>query len=364
MTDQPFQFQIDHIDPLGQGIDKNHGEITFIAKTLPGETGTAHICKTKKGVQFAKLIALESSSEKRTPPECPHFQDCPGCDYLHTDYETELGFKKSALVKTFQKIAFDMAKLEIISAPRRTGYRNRMQLHYRENKLGLVDGLIDRIVEIPDCIIAGDALRAALKRLYEDKNRQEKHSGSGHCELYFHHGELKIEWNRPYAHGGFSQVNDEMNAVLRRAVRESLKATVVSSILDLFAGGGNLSDDLVKAHAATRVMVDVPPAKRHPDLIHLDLYPLSALKIFERKSPLKRFDLILLDPPRKGFPALNTWVERYRPKTLIYVSCHPGTLARDLGRLKPVHEISNLVLIDLFPSTRHFETLAHIRFRD
>ncbi|MFQ5597059.1 MAG: class I SAM-dependent RNA methyltransferase [Nitrospiria bacterium] len=364
LKNEGIRFRIDHVDPLGQGVDKKGGDITFIAKTLPGETGTAQVCKSKKGVRFAKLLAIENSSEKRIAPECPHYEDCPGCDYLHTDYESEIAFKTKALKKSLQKIPFDWDRFEVLAAPERLGYRNRIQLHYREGKIGLVDGLEDRIVEIPECRIVHTALRPALKKLYTDQNGQKKYRSKGHCEIYFHQDKLKVSWNKAYAQGGFSQVNAAMNAVLRSAVAEVVKETAPSSLLDLFSGNGNLSDGLVNVQGSTRIRVDAAPARPTPDFVRLDLLKPFALKVFERKVDQKRFDVLLVDPPRRGFPALKDWVLRYRPKVLVYVSCHPGTLARDLERLQTPHEISRLMLIDLFPGTRHFETLTYLCFRN
>ncbi len=359
-----FTFRIDHCDPLGQGVDKSGKGVTFIAKTLPGETGRARIFKSKKGVHFAKLIAVTTPSAQRRPAECPHFEDCPGCDYLHTDYKTELGFKTAALRKYFQKIPFDWDRLEVLGAPERWGYRNRIQLHYRDGKIGLVDGLLDRIVEIPACKVIQAALRPSLEALYTDRSWARASPSQGHCELSVRSDKVGIAWNRSYAQGGFSQVNDEMNAVLRQAVTDCLEEAAPATILDLFSGDGNLSEQLVEDHTATRVRVDAAPVKPHPDFIRLDLFKPFALKAFEKKVRQDRFDVLLLDPPRSGFSVLNDWVLRYKPKSLIYVSCHPGTLARDLAGLEPSYTLTKLMLIDLFPSTRHFETLAAIRFPD
>mgnify|MGYP001341796390 CR=1 FL=1 len=91
---QKHQYHIEHMDALGQGVCKQNGAITFIAKTLPGESGMARIHKRSKGVQFATGESIAEQSEQRIKPECVHFQQCPGCHYLHTDYPTELGFKQ------------------------------------------------------------------------------------------------------------------------------------------------------------------------------------------------------------------------------------------------------------------------------
>ncbi len=356
-----FHFRIDHVDPLGQGVHKEDGKITFIPKTLPGETGKARILKSRKGVRFAKMQTLARSSQHRVQPECPHFEQCPGCDYLHTDYEIELLFKQNALKKYFQKIIFDWEKLQVLPAPHRTGYRNRIQLHYRKNQIGLIDSQTGGLVEIPECAVIQDHLRPALNRLYADRFWPKGHPPEGHCELYAQQGRVQITWNQAYAKGGFTQVNDTMNAQLRRAVSDVTPAMKSSTLLDLFSGNGNLSDMIHKTRTIKRVMVDNSPQDKRPDFIRLDLFSPSALRTFEKQSPLNFFDLILLDPPRKGFPFLNDWVTRYRPEHLIYVSCHPGTLARDMESLQQPYEISDLMLIDLFPGTRHFETLASIR---
>ena len=83
-------FEIEHIDPLGQGVSKQGGTATFVPATLPGETGTALVHRRAKGVQFARLQRLDRVAANRVTPECPHFERCPGCQFLHTDYASEL----------------------------------------------------------------------------------------------------------------------------------------------------------------------------------------------------------------------------------------------------------------------------------
>ena len=94
MEQRPFE--IEHIDPLGQGVSKK-SKITFIEKTLPGEIGQATIYKEAKGVSFGFIKNaddIELESKDRVAPECPHYWECPGCQYLHTTYENEILFKK------------------------------------------------------------------------------------------------------------------------------------------------------------------------------------------------------------------------------------------------------------------------------
>ena len=99
------------MDPLGQGVSKQAESITFIEKTLPGESGSARLRKLKKNVRFAQLESLEVTADNRTDADCEHFAQCPGCHYLHTDYLSELKYKQAALQRALGKIKFEALPL-------------------------------------------------------------------------------------------------------------------------------------------------------------------------------------------------------------------------------------------------------------
>jgi 23S rRNA (uracil1939-C5)-methyltransferase len=354
-------FVIESMDPLGQGVFKENGNIGFIAKTLPGETGTARLIKAKKGVKFARLESVDAPSPARITAECAHFNECPGCHYLHTSYDNELLFKEQSLAHLLQKLTASSDVLEVIPASQRLAYRNRIQLHYRDNKIGLIDGLTDTIVEIPHCKILREELKPELDKLY-NKEWTKTHKKEGHCELYLKDDTFSLQWNTDYSHGGFTQVFDAMNERLCAEVNHFLQTHSPATLLDLFAGDGNLSNAYADKHPVRRIMIDTSP-NAHPDFISMDLFAEGALKRFQPKCREKTFDTLLLDPPRKGFPEINAWVKQYRPKNLIYVSCNPATLARDLLSLKSSYSINKVLLMDLFPGTYHFETVVFLTFK-
>ncbi|MEH6592283.1 MAG: hypothetical protein V7746_18610 [Halioglobus sp.] len=356
-----IDFQIGNIDSLGQGVSKKNDEVHFIAKTLPGETGTARVLKQKKKVSIARLDVLDITSEQRIEPSCVHFQQCPGCHFLHTDYATELALKKSALQNCFRKIELPQSGIDTIPAPQRQHYRNRLQLHYRHKYLGMVDGLTDQVVEIPECQILMPQLQAQLKALYDDKSWVKKHSGNGHCEIYWQDDKVNISWDKPYADGGFTQVNQAVNAMLIDQVKQQALAVPFEHVLDVFSGTGNLSSPIIAEKPVPRRMVDLSDVS-HADFMAMNLYDEDALPRFLQRQSLKKFDLMLVDPPRKGFPALNDWVNKLKPKRLIYVSCNPASLAADLQSLTGKSTLSSLSLLDMFPSTYHFETVATLDF--
>ena len=348
---------------MGQGVDKSDGKITFIAKTLPGETGTARVLKAKKGVQFAKLDAIEKTSDSRVESSCAHFSECPGCQYLHTDYQSELSFKKEALLRALQKTPFDHKLLKVAPSPQRDAYRNRIQLHYRDDKIGLIDGLTDSLVEIPGCQIIRQELQPAFSSLYEDNTWQQSHTGRGHCELYLKDGEVNLTWDKPYSHGGFTQVNESMNDALKQDVEKLLTDSKPKSVLDLFCGDGNLSNRVTEQLECKRIMIDSAGSFRHGDFVQLDLLKDNALAKFRREHQRNSFDALVLDPPRAGFKNLPDWTAAFEPKTIVYVSCAPATLARDLANISEQYAINSVTLLDMFPGTHHFETVVALSRR-
>ena len=360
-----IEFEIEHMDPLGQGVSKKGGNITFVSGTLPGETGTADVYKRARGVQFARLQTLDRSAGNRVEPECPHFDKCPGCQYLHTDYASELEFKKSTLVRYLAPLGVLEDEIEVLGAPRRLAYRNRVQLHYRHKYIGMLDTVSNEVVEIPQCKIMRQELQSAFDQLYRGEWAQE-HSGHGHCELYFKAGEVSTCWDENYAHGGFSQVYEEMNLTLQKRVQQQLEELQVTSLLDLFSGTGNLSDAWA-ASGGSRVLIDsyieTKGSDRLDNFHKMDLYDDQTLANFSRKVAGLNFDTLLIDPPRRGFPGLDGWVKKFKPRYLFYVSCNPASLTRDLRKLGVKFRFKTIQLLDLFPATAHFETFVVLEIR-
>ena len=360
-----IEFEIDHIDPLGQGVSKKGGAITFVAGTLPGETGVAVVYKRAKGVQFARLQTLDQTADNRVEPECPHFNQCPGCQFLHTDYDSELAYKKASLVRYLAALDVPDESIELVPAPRRLAYRNRIQLHYRHRYIGMLDTVSNEVLEVPRCKIMRPELQPAFDQLYRGDWIQD-HSGHGHCELYFRSGEVSMQWDGDYAHGGFSQVYEEMNQELQSRVQTLLEELEVSSLLDLFSGTGNLSDAYAAA-GGSRVLIDSyveSTIGAKPDNFHkMDLYDDRTLPNFTRRMGNPSFDMILIDPPRRGFPGLDSWVKKIKPRYVLYVSCNPASLTRDLRNLSMRFRFKSIQLLDLFPATSHFETLVLLEIR-
>jgi 23S rRNA (uracil1939-C5)-methyltransferase len=357
-------FSILHMDSLGQGVSKTGPKVTFVPKTLPGEDGTAIVTAERKGVVFARLQSVTKPSPERIRPECLHFDQCPSCHYLHTSYKQELLFKRQNLEKLFQRLPHP--EIELIPAPRRLGYRNRVQLHYdvRQQKLGMLDVGANQITPIPRCQIGEVQILEEITRLYEKENwilEASRQPAQGHVEIYLRDGKVLTTWNRPYAEGGFTQVFEEMNQVLKLRL-QNWWGSEKADLLDLFAGNGNLSEELSYSN---RLCVDLYPRNPGEQFLSQHLYEDEALRVV--KSSAEKNNLrqphLLLDPPRSGFKNLKDWVEEFKPQKVAYVSCDPHTLARDVQPLAN-YEIEHLLLLDFFPSTFHFETVIFLQRKD
>src|SRR5690606_2859292 len=146
-----IEFHIEHLDPMGQGVYKNDKDVYFIPKTLTGEKGRALILNSSKGVNFARLKELKARSPKRIIPQCPHYDTCSGCHYLHTTYEEEKEYKKLSYQKVFQFYMDESTPFHSIWSEDRLHYRNRIQLHYdlAAKKMGFFLGKSKKILEIP-----------------------------------------------------------------------------------------------------------------------------------------------------------------------------------------------------------------------
>lgn len=366
-----MNFRIEHIDPLGQGVDKSDGSITFIKKTLPGETGEALVFSEKKGVRFAKLNEVTEPSPSRITPECEHYSSCNGCDYQHTTYEQELEFKKAALARHLFK--FNNPVINAHGAKHRFSYRNRIQLHYDKKKrlFGLMDEK-NNILPVPKCRIIDPSVAFELRRLYENDtwmNLVKTQPPQGHIEIYAKDRDpsksghnVQISVNRPYADGGFTQVNAEMNEVLRGWIQKKAIEVIPPKavVYDLFGGNGNISRKFMNTTIVVDKYRNAPAPVAHQKFFSIDLYDKNAVKalINLSREGQPRPNWLIIDPPRSGLKNIDEFLTEFKPDGFIYIACEPTSFARDTVAALANYELASAELFDLFPATKGFETVG------
>lgn len=369
-----INFKIESLDSLCQGVykDTQKEQIYFIPKLLPGEEGQASVYASKKNVNFARLEKITTTSPKRITPTCPHFDKCGGCALLHVEYRDELEIKKSSIIDIFKRQhKIDISDILIcIGAPRRDSYRNRIQLQYdvKRKAIGFLSSDNKEIIKVDECKIALPEITQELVEIYKnDSWLNEAQQMSGHLEIYKKGDKILKTWDSRYSHEGFSQVFDEMNQVLLDLITEKTSHLDTSHVvIDLFGGNGNLSKHLKN----NTIVIDSTPSKfiklTNPKQTYkeIDIYSNQALdSVSTVLKNIKNERFLIVDPPRSGLKNLNEFVEVINPNDIIYVSCNPQTLARDLRLVLEKYEITKLYQLDFFPGTRHYETVAILKRR-
>lgn len=369
-----INFNIDDMDGLGQGVYRGE-TVTFIEKTLPGEEGTAAVYREAKGVRFAALESLTKESPLRISSECSNFDSCTGCQYLHTEYTSEINLKKSYLEHLFGELY--RGTVSVFAASERFRYRNRIQLHYdlEAGSLGFVSKLSAAIIRAEKCLLPVEAVSAKVKELYEAESwKSSIPEGSpvrGTLEIYQKNSDEtpSVTVNKPYASGGFLQVNRDMNNVLTGLVNQAYNKYVFRGnnplVLDIYGGNGNLTRSFKNARVLIADKVKLGLNQTGANLstafyIH-DLIRKSSinnLRSYTKRRYNSPVDLLVFDPPRKGVKLFRDWAEAFGAENIFYVSCNPETLKRDALKVKDIYGLKEISMVDLFPGTRHFETFA------
>ncbi|MCO4794640.1 MAG: class I SAM-dependent RNA methyltransferase [Bacteriovoracaceae bacterium] len=359
-------FKIEHMDPLGQGVSKTGEKVTFIPKTLPGEEGITEIVKESKGVRFGRALKIEKLSESRIESVCPHFDKCGGCHYLHTDYETEISFKKSSLARDFSRFE-SIPSIEVISAPKRLHYRNRIQLHYnlKANAIGFKEVRGQKICDVSSCQIFSKDLQEIFdETLLNWKEIVKSQPPKGHIELYSGPSGVKRSVNKEYSDGGFSQVFEDMNKKAKFEIENYLNQHLEKSdvIIDLFGGAGNLSQ--IFKDQSVWVIDQYPEDKsaEHQSFHSLNLYDENSLEALAELVPERNIKAMIVDPPRSGLKNLNQFIEKFNPEIIVYLSCKPSTMSRDLLSISNQNwKVEKVTLLDFFPASFHYEGLMILK---
>lgn len=354
-------FLIEHVDFMGQGVSKINDKIIFIPKTLPGEEGLCEIVAKRKGVHFAKVLKITKKSTKRITPECPHFDECSGCHFLHTSYDEEIQTKLSNFKFMTKRLSF---KNDIIvhKSEERFDYRNRIQMHYdKKGEIGFHKKSAKEILSVPNCKLPLLDIQKILQKIYSDTQvflkENDQSNKSGHFEIY----KGNLFFNQRYSAGGFTQVNQKMNQECHKIINNAIlnsKTPRNSHVVDLFGGSGNLSENLSE-HKVT--VIDSTPKKfislkDHQNYYECNVYKDKNFLNYLRKLPDAH--ALIIDPPRSGYKDFAKAIEALGPKTIIYMSCNPPTMVRDITTISQNYNLDEIHLIDLFPSTFHFEAIT------
>ncbi|MEO5722264.1 MAG: TRAM domain-containing protein [Chthoniobacterales bacterium] len=345
------ELEIQDIAFGGKGVGRVEGKAVFIPFTIEGEQVRARLVREKKNFAEADLTDVLVASPHRVTPECPYFGRCGGCSYQHIVYAHQLEIKTrqvEAALRRLGKIQNPPMR-PIIPSAKPYGYRNRITVHADEGVVGYFRRDVHRLIEVEHCPIAAREVNAALTEL---RSRQPR---DGHFTLR--------------AHGGpriFAQTNDDVAAALAQLVAEMLPPRR-ELLLDAYCGAGFFAKRLL-AHFDRIIGIEwdrFAIAAAQQDATAAETYLSGDVELhlgrLLRENESARTSVIV-DPPATGLPAgTRQALLAHPPHSLVYVSCNPATLARDLDELQQAFTIISVTPLDMFPQTAEIECVAHLQ---
>lgn len=355
----------------GEGVARHNDFVYFVPWVALGEVVEAEVTEVKKHFARAKLLRVLQPSAERVKPLCRYFGECGGCQYQHLAYPAQLRVKHKQVCDLFQRIGGlnPAAVREVVPCPQSYGYRNRIMIRSQWDKFkqGLNIGFIraaDRLVEdIERCEIAEPALNEQIEQV----RRQPPPKGGLKVVLRI----APEGWEVPP--DSFFQNNLFLLPKLVDVTRELLSQSGSRYLADVYCGVGFFSiecSDLVDSFVGVEYdRLAVQAARRNAAAKGRTNGEFLAGKAEELLPEiLMRFEpgttCVLLDPPRKGCrPEMLELLRRVRPRQIIYVSCQPATMARDLNVLcaGDVFKTAQVIPLDMFPQTAHVECVADLR---
>ncbi|WP_348263106.1 23S rRNA (uracil(1939)-C(5))-methyltransferase RlmD [Telmatobacter sp. DSM 110680] len=406
----------------GAFLARVDGKATFIPLTLPGEQARVRIVEEKHGYAVGEPEEIVVTAANRVMPACRHFGACGGCQYQHTDYASQLEFKQAILRETFERGGVTAPEKIDVLAANPWQYRNRIRLAFdNAGRMGYRARRSHDLVPISECPIAAPLLVSAALTLAD--NLREQRLRAMEVSLFCNAEETELlasifvrdsatrgldqlfeKWkqrvpaltgvelvneggvgqaSRIIARAGAASMSYRANGVNYRVdhgsffqVNRWLVDTLVDRVVanrrgdlawDLFAGVGLFACSLQKQFKQVIAVESAPTAM---EALTQNLYGSTGrsvnaetLAFLKGQSSGAKPDLIVVDPPRAGL-GLETasLLAGIEAPVIVYVSCDPATLARDLRTLiGSGYALSSTTLADLFPQTFHLESVVELR---
>jgi len=384
------------------------GRAVFIPYGLPGEDLRIRLVEEKERYARAEICEVLIPSPERIKPRCPHFQECGGCHYQHIPYEAQLRMKRDILVDQLRRIGKidDPPVNPVLPSPLPWNYRNHIQFHIAEDgSPGFLKHRSSEIVPIRECHLPEESLNRIWPAFSLENipglDRVILRSGEGGGDtlmilesqgqepfefsvdlpisavLQGPGGEIVLSGDDftvipvldfPFvvSAGSFFQTNTGMAEALVEYLLEALPLDENTICLDVYCGVGLFSAFLAPV-VKTVIGIEASSSASEDYLYNLADFENVSLYDAPAETVLSGLDIspdiILLDPPRGGLTgAVLDSVVDLDPDLVVYVSCDPATLSRDLQRFnRKGFALEGSTPVDMFPQTYHIESVNLLR---
>ena len=390
--------KIEKLDNLGRGIAKINNKIVFVENALPNEIVDIEIINDKKNYSIAKRINILKESIFRRNA-CPYSDFCGGCDLVDLEYNEQLKYKAEKIKELINRNFSNDIKINDIIYDKEFSYRNKILLHVSKDKLGFFEKKSNNIIEIEKCLLVNDKVNSLIKSIKEFIKNNQKikdiviRTNSNNDIMLIINGDSSedkileyfsmidvIVLNNKTIKGqfikeklgdrdfliypnSFFQVNMFNTVNLHNEVKRMTYGKKYDNILDLYCGTGTIGiflSDIATSVVGIEVIEDaVVAANNNADINNVENIKFICGRVEDYIDRFNNIDLIIVDPPRSGLDkkTINN-VKRINPKEIIYVSCDPMTLVRDLKELEEDYLIKEITPVDMFPNTYHVECVS------
>lgn len=391
--------KIEKLDHFGRGITNINNKICFVENALPNEIVNIEIIKETKKYFLAKTIDFIEKSPSRIIEPCSFYNECGGCNLEHLSFSKENEFKRrkvQELLVKFAKINPTLVKETTFSDE--YNYRNKVTLHGKNNIFGYYKENSNDLLKIDKCLLLDKKINELIKFLQKEENeiaelliRTNNDSSKimlkitgqvnnletlkSKVDVLFINDKCLTSSEKIITTIGskkyylsidsFFQVNKTLTEKLYDKVKEQVEKVRPNKLLDLYCGTGSIGI-YVGEFAKEVIGVDysksnIEDANENKKLNNLNNITFINAKVENVIDTFKDIDMIIVDPPRAGLDqkTINN-IERISPRHLIYVSCDPATLARDLNLLTN-YEIEEVTPFNMFPRTYHVECVCVLK---
>lgn len=389
-----MEVDIVKIDDFAQGIGYVNNKIIFVPKTLLGDKIKVEIVKETAKYYEGKVIKYLQKSDLRINSICPFFDKCGGCQFLNTSYENSLSLKFANLKRNFAKNNIKVA-INLIKNDLFLYYRNKISLKVIDEKIGFYENKTNKLVEINYCYLCKEAINNLIKDykylniksgtltircnynnelliiikseekpIIDLKYLRENHKIVGIIYndqvIYGKNNFIEIINNFLFevSYDSFFQVNNFITPKIFDLIQIYLNEEDI--VLDLYSGVGTLSINasvkvkhVYGVEVIKNAVINSLKNKKMNKINNVDFILNDLSKKIDINIP--NINTFIIDPPRSGLDKkVKELIKEKLPEKIIYISCNPSTLFRDIKELES-YEVKKVTMFDMFSFTHHVE---------
>ena len=393
---------ISSVNHQGYGVARINNKVVFVENAITDDVVDIEIVKEYKKYALGEVVNFVSMSKEHITSACPYYDKCGGCQISHITHKAQLDFKKEKMRNIFSRY-LDMEISPKIISVNEYNYRNKVVFHIKDGKLGFYEDGTNKLIKIDNCLLLDERINNLiplfnnLDLTYVEKIMVRVTSKEVMVVFYGFIDKIdvlkkyvssiilvnikeKLLYGKSYikeevnglkfiiSYNSFFQVNTKAMVRLYDKVLKYANLTKEDDVLDLFCGTGTIGiylsmycKSVLGVEIVEEAIKDANINKELNNIGNISFICGDVDRVINEKF---NQNVLVVDPPRSGLNKntknviLNNGFDR-----IVYVSCDPMTLVRDLKDLSSKYEFKEITLVDMFPNTYHVESVCLLERR-